>query len=200
MTNFLLDPNIAYLLLVAGVFMGLMALVSPGTGALEIGSLFCLALAGYAIYSLSFSTWALIVLILSIVPFIIAIRRKNKWRDWLLGLTVLMVIIGSVYLFRTEENKAAVNPVLATVTSVLTGGFLWLVLNKSLQAFQVRPSHDLGSLIGQIGEAKTKIHAEGSVQVDGELWSARSEKTITAGSAVRVVDRDGFILVVEKEK
>jgi membrane-bound ClpP family serine protease len=60
------------------------------------------------------------------------------------------------------------------------------------------PSHDLSALVGQIGEAKTHIHAEGSVQVDGELWSARSEKSIPNGSAVKVVAREGFVLVVEK--
>jgi len=36
------------------------------------------------------------------------------------------------------------------------------------------------------------------VQVAGELWSARSEKPIAAGSPIRVVRRDGFVLIVEK--
>ena len=62
----------------------------------------------------------------------------------------------------------------------------------------VRPSHDLEALIGQVGEAKSKIHENGSVQVAGELWSARSEHTISVGSSVRVIKRDGFVLLVEK--
>jgi membrane-bound ClpP family serine protease len=62
----------------------------------------------------------------------------------------------------------------------------------------VIPSHDLAGLIGQIGEARTKVDDDGSVQVAGELWSARSEKPIEAGSSIRVVSRDGFVLVVEK--
>jgi membrane-bound ClpP family serine protease len=72
------------------------------------------------------------------------------------------------------------------------------VIQKTLQASQALPSHDLSTLIGQIGEAKTRIHSEGSVQVAGELWSARSEKTIPNGSPVKVVGREGFVLVVEK--
>jgi len=55
-------------------------------------------------------------------------------------------------------------------------------------------------MVGQVGEAKTRIHSEGSVQVSGELWSARSEKPIPTGSAVRVLAREGFILLVEKVK
>jgi membrane-bound ClpP family serine protease len=67
-----------------------------------------------------------------------------------------------------------------------------------MQAAHARPSHDLSTLVGQVGEAKTRIHAEGSVQVAGELWSARSEKSIPYGSPVKVIGREGFVLVVEK--
>jgi membrane-bound ClpP family serine protease len=69
-----------------------------------------------------------------------------------------------------------------------------------MQAAFTRPSHDLNALVGQVGEAKTKIGDEGSVQVAGELWTARSEKPIKPGTAVRVVRRDGFVLIVEKDK
>jgi membrane-bound ClpP family serine protease len=60
------------------------------------------------------------------------------------------------------------------------------------------PSHSLEGLVGQIGEAKTRVYEEGSVQVNGELWSARSEESIPAGSAIRVIRREGFVLFVEK--
>jgi len=78
-------------------------------------------------------------------------------------------------------------------------GFLWIAVRKSIEAATVRPSHDLGALVGQVGEARTKVHDDGSVQVDGELWSARSEQEIPVGSPVRVVRREGFILFVEKK-
>ena len=67
-----------------------------------------------------------------------------------------------------------------------------------MQAAHAIPSHDLSTLVGQVGEAKTRIHKDGSVQVDGELWSARSEKSIPNGSPVKVIAREGFVLVVEK--
>ena len=70
---------------------------------------------------------------------------------------------------------------------------------RNQQAFHAPPIHDLGILIGQVGEARTDIHAEGSVHVRGELWSARSQSPIKMGSHVKVVARDGFILDVETE-
>jgi membrane-bound serine protease (ClpP class) len=195
--DFLLDPNIAYLFLLAGVLLGLMAIIAPGTGLLEVGAFFCIALAGYAIYNLSFNLWALIVLALSVIPFLYAIRKPK--REWFLALAILGLVVGSVFLFATNGWQPAVNPILALVSSVLYAGFLWIAIQKALQASYARPTHDLSTLVGQIGEAKTRIHAEGSVQIAGELWSARSDKVIPSGSFVRVVARDGFILIVEKQ-
>ena len=194
--DFLLDPNIAYLFLLAGVLLGLMAIITPGTGMFEIGAFFCLALAGYAVYNLSFNLWALIVLVLSVVPFIYAIQKPK--REWFLALSILGLVVGSVFLFATENWQPAVNPIFATVSSILYAGFLWIVIQKTTQASHARPSHDLSTLVGQIGETKTRVHMEGTVQVAGELWSARSEKSIPNGSPVKVVDREGFVLVVEK--
>jgi len=194
--DFLLDPNVAYLFLLAGVLLGLMAIISPGTGIFEVGAFFCLALAGYAVYNLSFNLWALIVLVLSVFPFVYAIQKPK--REWLLALSILGLVVGSVFLFATDGWRPAVNPIFAAVSSILYAGFLWIVIQKTTQASHVRPSHDLSTLVGQIGEAKTRIQAEGTVQVAGELWSARSEKSIPNGSPVKVIDREGFVLVVEK--
>jgi membrane-bound serine protease (ClpP class) len=196
--NPLLDPNFAYLFLVTGVLLTLLAIVAPGTGMLEIGALFCLALAGYGVYYLKINLWAPILLVLSIIPFVYAIRGKR--REVFLILSILGVVVGSVFLFTTEDGKLTVNPILAIITSVLTGGFLWLIVNKTLQAHLSRPRHDLSTLLGQIGEAKTHIQEEGSVQAAGELWTARSEKAIPVGSRVRIIGKDGFVLIVEIDK
>jgi len=194
--DFLLDPNVAYLFLLAGVLLGLMAIVTPGTGLLEVGTFFCLALAGYAVYNLSFNIWALIVLVLSIIPFVYAIQKPK--REWFLALSILGLVVGSVFLFATEGWQPAVNPLLALVSSALFAGFMWIAVQKTLQASHAIPSHDLSTLVGQTGEAKTHIHTEGTVQVNGELWSARSEKRISNGSPIKVIDREGFVLIVEK--
>jgi membrane-bound serine protease (ClpP class) len=68
-----------------------------------------------------------------------------------------------------------------------------------MEAAYTRPIHDLEGLVGRIGEARTRVHEDGSVQVAGELWSAKSETAIPAGSLIRVIRREGFNLVVEKD-
>lgn len=194
--DFLLEPNVAYLILLAGVVMGFLALVTPGTGALEVGALFCVLLTGYVVYNMPFNWWALLLLGLSIIPFVFSIQKPN--RELYLGISLLLLVIGSVFIFPSEERFFAVNPVIAIAASSLAAGFIWISVRKSMEAASARPIHDLEGLLGMIGEARTKVHDDGSVQVRGELWSARSEREIPAGSSIRVVRRDGFVVVVEK--
>ena len=194
--DFLLDPNVAYLILLGGVLLAMMSLASPGTGLFEIGAFFCIALAGYAIYNLSFNWWALLLLGLSIVPFVYAIQKPK--RELYLALSILLLIVGSVFMFPRTADQAIVNPFVAIIASGLVAGFLWIAVRKSVEATSAKPTHDLAVLVGQIGEARTKINDEGSVLVAGEMWSARSEKPIPAGSSIRVLRREGFILIVEK--
>jgi membrane-bound serine protease (ClpP class) len=194
--DFLLNPNIAYIILLGGFLLAMMAIASPGTGLIEIGAFFCIALAGYAIYHLSFNWWALILMGLSIVPFVYAIQKPK--REPVLALSIVLLVIGSVFLFPRTRGQDGVNPFLAIIASTLVAVFLWIAVRKSVEASSMRPSHDLEGLVGQIGEARTRVDEEGSVLVAGELWSARSDTPIPAGSSVRVLRREGFILIVEK--
>jgi membrane-bound serine protease (ClpP class) len=197
MIDFFLNPDVAYLFLVAGFSLALLAIITPGTGLLEIAALFILLLAGWGIYSLPINYWALIVLLISVFLFIWAVRKSGQLIY--LGLSLLALVLGSAYLFRSELWwKPAVNPFLALVVSVLAVGFFWIVARKSIEANAAVPLHDLSELIGALGEAQTEIHHEGSVQVQKELWSARSVKPIKPGAIVRVLARDGFILEVEE--
>lgn len=194
--EFLLNPNVAYVLLVVGFVLTLLAILAPGTGMLEVGAFFCLALVAYAAFNIGFNPWALIVIVISLVPFVYA-TRKPKRGVWL-GISLAAILISSLYLFTTEGWLPTVNPILALIISPMAGGFLWIAVSKTVRAHGTPPIHDLGTLIGQIGETRTRVHESGSAQVAGELWSVRSEKEIPAGKPVRVVGREGFILLVEK--
>lgn len=195
--EFLLEPNVAYLILLTGVLLTFLAIVTPGTGMLEVGALFCIALAGYAIYNLSFNAWALLLLVLSVVPFVYAIQKPK--RELYLGLAIILLMIGSVFIFPAQRGLFAVNPLVAILASGTVAGFLWVAVRKSIQAADVTPTHNLDRVLGKVGEARTIVHEEGSVFVGGEMWSARSNNLIPAHSRVRVVGRDGIIVVVEQD-
>ena len=192
----LIDPNVAYLLLVVGVVLAIMALFAPGTGVLEVAALFVLLLAGWEVSRLSINLWALVVLIIGVIPFILAMRMSRN----LIFLVVALVafIIGSAYLFQGASVwQPGVNPILAIIASLIASGYLWIAATKVLETEKIKPRHDLAKIIGGVGEAKTDIFNEGSAQIGSELWSAHSSVPIPEGSIVRVVKREGFILEVE---
>lgn len=193
--DFLLQPNVAYLLLVAGLSMAILAVLTPGTGLLEAGAVLALLLAGWGIYNLAINAWALLILLFGAFAFVMAVRNPRQWIY--LALMILALVTGSAFMFRGESWLPAVNPVLALIVSVLVSGFFWVAARKVLESERERPVHDLSSLVGSVGEAKSDVYQEGSVQVAGELWSAYSDERIPAGAEIRVVAREGFLLKVE---
>lgn len=196
--DFLQDPNVVYVLMAGGLIAAVLSLASPGTGFLEIGALFIIGVAGWGIvnYGLPINWWALLLLAIGAVLFFLSVRRSRTLP--LLAASVLAIVLGSAFLFSADHwYIPAVNPLLASTVSVLSGGFFWIVGRKAIEASEARPTHDLEGLIGMTGEAKSRVYNEGSVLVNSELWSARSEQPIAEGAWVRVVGREGFTLKVE---
>ncbi len=196
----LINPNVSYVLLVLGFLIAVLALLSPGTGILEISALFVLVLSAYGIANLPVQGWALALLIIGIIPFVVALRQRKGSRIILLVMSVLAFLVGSTFLFQGKGWIPAVSPVLVLILSPLTIGFTWFMATKSLEAITARPSFDLNQLIGMTGQASSDIRGQGTVYVNGEEWSALSKTFIPAGSSIRVIRRSGLALEVEALK
>jgi membrane-bound serine protease (ClpP class) len=196
--NPLLNPNVAYVLLVLGFLVGLMALFSPGTGLLEITALFALVLAGYSLVNLPINFWALGLLVLGFFPFVASVRVKTERTRWILLVVALVLYIGgSAFLFRDENGLPAVNIWLVLTLSAMSIGLTWLLTRKTIEAMSARPTFDLDRLIGMQGRASTDLHPEGSIYADGEEWSGHSQVFIPAGTEVKIISRRGLTLEVE---
>ncbi len=192
--SFLFDPNVAYLLLVGGFVLAILALFAPGTGLLELGALFMLVLAGFSIVNQPFNGWALFILLIGVIPFILALRRSR--RLIFLGVSLAALFVGSIFLVTTPGGLPAVNPLLAVVTTVVVGTFLWMIAGRMMDAL-ARPVSRIDRVVGQTGEARTDILGEGTVYVGGEDWSAHSRSFIPTGSRVLVKSQEGLTLEVE---
>ncbi len=195
--SFLLDPNFAYVLLVLTIFLATLAVLVPGTGLLEAATLVVGALAGYAALNLPVNLWALAALGVGLAALIATLFiRRGQWLGLLISAGGL--IGGSLFLFQAPTGGLAVHPILAFAASSLLGLYFWFGVRAGIRAWREQPpAHSLERVVGQIGEARTDIHREGTVYVAGEAWSARSPHLIPAGTRVRVIGREGFILLVE---
>jgi membrane-bound serine protease (ClpP class) len=190
--------DIAYFFLIASIWTSVLAIASPGTGLMELTACICVVITAVFAVWLSINLWALGILAAGFVFFLIELARPL--RGIFLILSVILFSVGSMFLFQGGEGGvAAVSWPLAVASSVGTAGFFWFVVRKVLQTRKAPARMDPSSVVGKIGEAQTEIYKEGSVQVASELWSARSDTPIPAGSRVRVVSRDGLILTVVKE-
>jgi membrane-bound ClpP family serine protease len=197
--GFLINPNIAYLLIVAAVVLYLMTTIFPKSTVAKVGMVFCLGAAGYEIVYFHGNFWALIVTALSPLPFFMAIRQKRMHLP-LLIITILMLTVGSVFLIVDKSGISAVNYLLAGGVSIFCGEFIWIALGRTQNVQGIRLSDNPNSMVGLTGKTQTEIeiHSTGSVEVEGELWMARSEKNIPVGSMVRILRQDGAVLTVKK--
>jgi membrane-bound ClpP family serine protease len=162
MTAFLesaLFPNLLYLLLVAGIWLAALAVLSPGTGVLELLALVALAGAGLGTLVLPFNVWALIVLAVGVIFFVFSLRLE-KFELWL-TLSALSLSIGSVFLFQTDVPTPAVSPLLALIVSLLTLGYFWLAVRSSVLAQRERPSIDPANVLGEVGDVRTVLDPVG---------------------------------------
>jgi membrane-bound serine protease (ClpP class) len=196
---FLLDPNLVYILIVAAFLLTVFAVLIPGTGMFEIAALIVWGVVLWLAYNIEIHIWALVLLLLGFIPLVLALRRRQVTRYLVMAMAAFM--IGSAYLFKADAWwKPGVHPLLAVVMSVFAGGLVWLVLDRLIDVMDAPPVHDLNVVIGAVGETRTRVHHEGSVYVGGEKWSARSEKPLKTGTMVKVVDRDGLVLIVKEIK
>ncbi len=196
--DILVNPNVGYLVLMVSMLITLLAILSPGTGILEITALTMMMLCGWFVVQLPTQLWALLLMLLGFVPLILA--AKFNWQPLYLASSIIISLIGAAFFFKGENWYPGAHPVLIIILSILDGSVFWYIARKTLEAHQQIPVQDLSQLIGAIGETRTNVHHEGTIFVNGELWSARSTSLIPNNRPVRVTGRDGLILLVEEIK
>jgi len=195
--EFLINSNIAYLSIVGAVIFVMLTFVIPRSKTPIVGFVLCLATAWYEISQLKANPWDLIIVVLSPIPFYIAVRTSRLHFPLLL-LSLLMVTIGSYFIFTDQNGTPTVNLILVEAVSLLSALFAWSAYNRQRQKQNEEGIYDPDSVVGLIGEARTEIDSSGLVLLEGEIWRARSKTPIPAGSAVRVIRSGGGLLTVQK--
>jgi membrane-bound serine protease (ClpP class) len=192
--DLLLNPNLAYLLMMGSILLALLALLTPGTGVLELGAVIALLLVGVQLFNLPINLWALGVILVGAALYAVAIVRRGD--PVLLASGIVVIFIGAGLVYRGENSLIGVSPWLILLVSVGEGSILWVVTQKVLHAAVSPPLQDMNYLIGSQAETRTFVQDEGTVYADGEEWSARSETPIPAQTAVQIIGREGFTLLV----
>lgn len=197
--NVLSDPNIAYILLLIGMFGVLFELYNPGAILPGIIGVISLVLAFYTMHSLPINYAGLALIIFAIILFLLEIKIVTHGMLAIGG--IVSLLLGSMMLIHHSSSLELVKlsrSVIITSTAV-TSLFFLFILGLGLKAQRRKPITGMEAMIGWTGVSLATIDPLGKVRVHGELWNAESTKgIIEEGKKIRVTGIKNLKLFVEE--
>lgn len=191
----LTDPNIAFLLLVVGLWSAVFSAFVPGTGLPEAGAIICLSLAAIGLMGAPVNLFGLVIIAIAIGLFVVELKVHAHGVLLLTGAFALG--LGALFLFRVSDpSSARISWVTVVSVPLVTSVLFGFLISKGLAAQRAPAMQDLRQLIGARGVTRTAVAREGTVYVGGEDWSATAEKPIPPDTDVVVMERRGLTLKV----
>ncbi len=192
------DPNIAYILMLLGIYGLFFELWNPGYVLPGVIGAICLLLALYAFQVLPVS-YAGLGLILLGIAFMVAEAFMPSFGALGIG-GVVAFVVGSVILFDTDVPGFEIAWPLIGGVALVSALFFFLVVYLALKARKRAVVSGHEEMIGARGEALEDFaQGIGRVRVHSEEWQARAGAPVHRGQRVKVGSRDGLTLIVEPE-
>jgi membrane-bound serine protease (ClpP class) len=193
--GFIMDPNIAFILLAIGA-LALYAefnhpgAVVPGT----VGVVFILL----AIFALNLLPvrFAAVVLILSSFA-LFALEAKFAAHGVLAIGGIVTMVLGALLLVDAPIPEMRVHLLTALAVSIPLGLVTVFLMSIALKARANKVVTGVQGLVGEIGTARTALSPQGKVFVHGELWDAVASTDLAAGQTIVVRRVDGLQLQVD---
>ncbi|MGA7907689.1 MAG: NfeD family protein, partial [Candidatus Sulfotelmatobacter sp.] len=193
--DYLMDPNIAFILLAVGA-LALYAefnhpgAVVPGT----VGIVFIL-LAAFALNVLP-TRFAALVLILGAFALFAAEAKFASHGVLTIGGIVLLTL-GGLLLVDAPIPEMRVHLLTALAVSIPLGFITAFLMTIALRARRNKITTGAQGLVGETGVAQTALSPQGKVFIHGELWDAIAPSVLPIGQLVVVRRVDGLMLQVE---
>lgn len=194
--NALSDPNIAYVLMILGIYGLFFELASPGAIFPGVVGAICLILAFYAFQTLPVNYAGLLLIILGIILFIAEIKIVSYGLLSVAG--VISMVLGSIMLMKVDAPFFRISWLIILPAALMTALFFAVAIGLAVKAHRLQPLSGSEGLVGEQGEAASDIAPEGKVYVHGEIWDARSDGQISKGEKIRVIGTERMTVVVKK--
>jgi membrane-bound serine protease (ClpP class) len=189
------DPNVAFILMLVGIYGLIFELSSPGAVAPGVIGTICLLLGLYALNMLPVNYAGLGLILLGTTLLVIEVFNPTV----VLGLGgIVAFVLGAVMLFELEEPGFRLSwPVIGVTAAIFIG--LILVVLGSLRRAQKGPVR-LGAqaMRGLSAEILDWSESEGHVFTQGERWQARGTEAFKPGEVVEVANIKDLTLVVRR--
>lgn len=198
MLNYISDPNIAYILMLLGMYGLIFEFYTPGIGIPGIVGGICLILAFYAMHTLPINVAGLALIALAIVLFVLELATPTH--GILTIGAVISLLLGSVMLIKPGADFAWAKISLGVIIPavILSALFFLTIVGIGMSAQKRKVSTGVEGLVGETGEAVSDLVPSGNVFVQGELWRAESKSGVIAkGQKVKVLAVNGLRIDVE---
>ena len=192
------DPNISYILLLIGLAGLYFELSTPGAILPGVIGGISLLLAFFGLSTLPVNYTGILMIIFAVILFIAEIKVMSHGMLTVGG--VISLIMGSVLLFDTPEPALRLSWQVLIPSVLVVSGFFIVVSWMAIKAQLRKPFNGVEAMIGTEAETLTDIANEGKVFLQGQYWTATSEKPIKKGAKVKIVKVEGLSLIVEEIK
>jgi len=189
------NPNVAFILMLIGVYGLILEFFNPGAVAPGLIGAISLLVALYALALLPIS-YAGAALVLLGVALMIAEAHIGAFGALGVG-GIAAFAIGALMMFPTRAPGFTLSAGVIAGAAIGSAALFILVLAALLRSRKQPVVTGSEALVGAEGETVAWEGSEGRVRVQGEIWRARADAALAAGSRVRVVGRDGLVLRVE---
>lgn len=189
------DPNIAFILGAIGVLGLYIEFTHPG-GVLPgvVGAIaLVLSLFGFHMMPINYAGVALILIGLALFGFEATVPSHGILATG--GIAALL--FGSMILINSPWPSARIHLSIALSVVLPLAAITIVLMRFAWKATRSKSVVGGEGLVNLLGVARTDLEPDGKVLVHGELWDARAEQHILAGTHVRVREVDGLTLIVE---
>jgi membrane-bound serine protease (ClpP class) len=193
--NVIAHPNIAYLLMMAGLLGLYIEFTHPGLAFPGVAGAICLVLALAALHVLPVNTSALVLLFLGIALLVAEAFLPTFGVVGAGGL--IAFLLGSLFLFDADTGLAVPRSLVFGVGGTFATIIL-IVGTLVVRAQRARPALGVEGMVGAIGIARGRLAPAGTVLVHGEYWAAESDDEVENGERVQVTAVDGLRLRVRR--
>jgi len=195
--DIIINPNIAYILMMLGIYGLLFELYNPGTILPGVVGGISLVLGLYALQTLPVNYAGVMLIVFAVILFLLEIKIPSYGLLSIGG--VISLVMGSIMLIDTQLEFLQISWQVILGVVIITVLFFVFAVGMAIRTHRTKPQTGRAGMIGEIGEVYKTLNPEGTIKVHGEFWKAFSDTKIPRGKKVQVVEYDGETLKLKVE-
>jgi len=192
------NPNVAYILLMIGIYGIILEFYNPGMGLPGVTGVICLLLAAFALQMLPINYVGLALIVVGIALMVFEVFSPSFGVFGVGGLAAF--VLGSIMLMDSDLPGYQVSIPLIAALATGTGGLILLTLGALVKSRRQRIVSGVEAMIGAEAVALEDFDHKGHVRAMSENWTAISDTPVSKGDRLVIEQKDGLILKVHKSQ